>query len=212
MEPIKELERAISNFDAESAKEAAKKVLESGIDPVVAIKRAAIAIREVGNKFQKGELFLPHLVMAGDCMLGAMEVLEKALSKEKKKLLKRGTIVLGTVHGDIHSIGKNIVAAMLKAEGFELYDLGEDVPTEHFIEKAQEVNADLIAASSLMTMTMPAVRELIEELERRGLRKKFKVIVGGGSTTVEWANEIGADGYGLDAPEAVKVAKKLLEK
>ena len=209
-EEIKDLEQAILNFDVESAREAAKKVLEAGIDPEVAIKRVTIAVREVGEKFHRGDLFLPHLVLAGNCMSVVVEVLEKAISKEKKKLLKRGIVVMGTVQGDIHNIGKNIVGAMLKAEGFEVHDLGENVPTERFIEKAQEINADIIAESSLMTMTMPAQRELIEELKRRGLRKKFKVMVGGGSVTAEWVNEIGADGYGRDATEAVEVAKKLL--
>ena len=207
---IKDLEQAILNYDIESAKIAANKILEERIDTVAAIKVATKAIREIGEKFHKGILFLPHLVMAGDAMLEASKILEKGISKEKREQLNRGNIVIGTVHGDIHNIGKNIVATMLKSEGFVVYDLGEDVPIERFIEKAKEVDADIIAASSLMTMTMPVIKELIEELERKGLANKFKILIGGGSITQEWANEVGADGYGRDGPEAAEVAKRIL--
>jgi corrinoid protein of di/trimethylamine methyltransferase len=207
---IKDLEQAILNYDIESAKIAANKILEEGIDTVAAIKVATRAIREIGEKFHKGILFLPHLVMAGDAMLEASKILEEGISKEKREQLNRGNIVIGTVQGDIHNIGKNIVATMLKSEGFVVYDLGEDVPIERFIEKAKEVDANIIAASSLMTMTMPVLKELIVELERKGLGNKFKVMIGGGSITQEWATEIGADGYGRDGPEAAEVAKRIL--
>jgi len=209
---LRELEWAIENCDVDAAREAAKKVLEAGVDPIVAIEEgAAKGIRKVGEKFHRGEAFLPHLVLAGDAMTEAVRILEKAIPKEKAKAAKRGTIVIGTVEGDIHDIGKNIVAALLKAAGFEVHDVGKDVSAEKFIEKALEVDADVIAASALMTVTMPAQRELIEELKRRGLRETFKVVVGGGSVYPEWAEEIGADGYGRDATEAIEVIKRLIE-
>ncbi len=209
---LKDLEQAVENCDVEAAKEAAKKALEAGVDPIIAIEEgAAKGVRKVGEKFHKGEVFLPHLVMAGDAMTEVIKILEKAIPKEKAKLAKHGTIVIGTVAGDIHDIGKNIVAALLTAAGFEVHDIGKDVPAERFIEKASEVDADVIAASALMTITMPAQRELIEELKRRGLREKYKVAVGGGSVYPEWAKEIGADGYGKDAVEAVEVITRLIE-
>jgi corrinoid protein of di/trimethylamine methyltransferase len=209
---LRELEQAVENCDVEAAKEAAKKALEAGIDPMVAIEEgAAKGVRKVGEKFHKGEVFLPHLVLAGDAMTEVVKILEKAIPKEKAMMSKRGRVVIGTVKGDIHDIGKNIVAAYLTAAGFEVHDLGKDVHEDRFIDKALEVNADVIAASALMTITMPAQRELIEELKRRGLREKFKVVVGGGCVYPEWAKEIGADGYGKDATEAVEVIKKLIE-
>ncbi|MEM3385747.1 MAG: corrinoid protein [Nitrososphaeria archaeon] len=210
---LKELENAVENCDVEAAKEIAKKVLEAGIDPIEAIEEgAAKGVRKVGEKFHRGEVFLPHLVLAGDAMTEVVKILEKAIPKEKAAMSKRGIIVIGTVKGDIHDIGKNIVAAYLTAAGFEVHDLGKDVPEDRFIDKALEVNADIIAASALMTITMPAQKELIDELKRRNLREKFKVIVGGGCVFPEWAKEIGADGYGKDAIEAVEIAKKLVEK
>ena len=205
---LRDLEQSIENYDAERAGKAAKKALEAGIDPIVAIEGAANAVRTVGEKFGRGEAFLPHLVMAADAMTEAVKVLEKAIPKDAK-FAKRGTIVLGTVEGDIHDIGKNIVSAMLTSAGFEVYDVGKDAPPERFMKKAQEVEADIIASSALMTITRPAQRELIEELKRLGLRDKFKVMIGGGSCSHEWAEEIGANGYGKDALEAMKVAKTL---
>ncbi len=209
---LRDLEQAVENCDVEAAREAAKKALKAGVDPILAIEEgAAKGVRKVGEKFQKGEAFLPHLVMAGDAMTEALRILEKAIPKEKAKLAKHGTVVIGTVEGDIHDIGKNIVAALLIAAGFEVHDIGKDVSPERFIEKALEVEADVIAASALMTITMPAQRELIEEIKRRGLKGKSKVVIGGGSVYPEWAKEIGADGYGKDAVEAVEVIKRLVE-
>lgn len=210
---LKELEKAVLNYDAEKAKEAAKKVIELKINPLKAIEDGlAKGIRIVGEKFHKNEIYLPHLVMAADAMIEAIKVLESVMSKEQIKSARKGVIVLGTVKGDIHDIGKNIVGSMLRASGFEVHDIGKDVPIEKFVEKALEVNANIIGASALMTITMPAQKELIEELERRGLRSRFKVMVGGGCISKEWAKEIGADGFGRDAEEAVKVAEELVAK
>lgn len=209
-EILEYLNQAILNYDTEAARKAAKRVLDERVDPIVAIECAAKAIRKVGEKFEKSEVFLPHLVMAGDAMTEAVTILKRAVPKERARTTKTGTFVLGTVEGDLHDIGKNIVGPMLTAAGFEVHDIGKDVPAERFIEKAQELDADIIGASALMTTTIPAQKELIEDLKRLGLRDRFKVMVGGGSVFPEWAREIGADGYGKDAPEAAKVAEKLL--
>lgn len=143
-------------------------------------------------------------------MMEAMKIFESVLSEEQIRQLRKGTIVLGTVEGDIHDLGKNIVVMMLKAEGFQVSDLGKDVKTDTFIKTAREVDADIIGVSSLMTTTMPYQRDLIEELTRLGLRDRFMVIVGGGPVNREWADRIGADGYGKDASETVKEVDRLM--
>lgn len=203
------LREAVIALDEDKAVSAAEKVLMSGIDPKMAIRyavsNAAIA---VGEKFEAGEYFLPHLVMFGDLTDVIVKILERNIPKaeiEKKKI-----IVIGTVQADVHSIGKNIVATMLKSEGFHVVDLGVDVPSATFIEKAKDLNADMIALSSLLTTTMPYQREVIEDLASMGLRDRFKVMIGGGPVTKSYADKIGADGHGRDAIEAVDVAKKLL--
>ena len=211
-EILNSLREAILSFDIEAARKAAEETIKAGIDPTEAAKEALIpALREVGNKFHRYEVFLPHLVLAGDAMTEAMNVFEPTMTKEQIAELRRGTVVIGTVEGDLHDIGKNVVAMVLKSEGFVVHDIGKDVKTSEFIDKAQAVNADAIGISSLMTTTIPYQRELVEELERLGLRDKFKVVVGGGPVTAEWAEQIGADGYGRDATEAVKVMKELLD-
>jgi methylmalonyl-CoA mutase cobalamin-binding domain/chain len=139
-----------------------------------------------------------------------MNVLIKAIPKDQLSAVQRGRIIVGTVEGDLHDLGKNVVVMMLKAAGFEVFDLGKDVKTDTLVERAQELKVDVIAVSSLMTTTRPYQRELVEELERLGLRDQFKVIVGGGPVTQEWADNIGADGYGRDALEAVAEANRLL--
>ena len=207
---IDELREAVINFDSGAAKSAAQKVIDSKVDPIRAIKEISVVIRDVGDKFESGELFLPHLVMAADAMKAAIDIFETHLPKEKIKETRLGTVVIGTVKGDIHDIGAYIMGMMLTAAGFEVINLGKDVPIESFINKAQEVDADIIGLSSLLLATMSVQRELIEELNKRGLRDRFKVMVGGGPVTKEWAKEIGANGQGYDAIEAVEVAKELI--
>jgi corrinoid protein of di/trimethylamine methyltransferase len=183
-----------------------------GIDPLKAIEEGlAQGIREVGNKFANGEVFLPELIMAAETMKKALEILEPELKKKKKERKTLGKVLLGTVAGDIHSIGKTIVASMLSANGFEVYDIGEDVPAGKFVEKVKELKPDILGLSALLTTTLPEQKVVIETLKKEGLRDKVKVIVGGAPTSREWAKEIGADGYGADATEAVEVVKKLLE-
>jgi dimethylamine corrinoid protein len=147
---------------------------------------------QVGERFESGEYYLPHLVMAGNAIEAASQVLQEAVPSEK--LPQKKVVVIGTVEGDMHSLGKNIVAMMLRASGFEVHDLGVNVRSSAFIQRAQEVDADIIGLSCLMT---------------QGLRDRFKVLIGGGPVTSAWAEEIGADGYGRDVTEAVQVAKLL---
>ncbi|MGC8896025.1 MAG: cobalamin B12-binding domain-containing protein [Candidatus Bathyarchaeia archaeon] len=209
---IEKLKLAVLDYNIEEAASTAKEVIKMGIDPLKAIEEGlAQGIREVGNKFANGEVFLPELIMAAETMKKALEILEPELKKKKKERKTLGKVLLGTVAGDIHSIGKTIVASMLSANGFEIYDIGEDVPAEKFVEKVKELKPDILGLSALLTTTLPEQKVVIETLKKEGLRDKVKVIVGGAPTSREWAKEIGADGYGADATEAVEVVKKLLE-
>ena len=201
------LGNAIIEYDSDAAVAAAEDIVAKGIDPLKAIDVIKDSSGVIADKFDAGECFLPHLVMAGDAMTGASGVLEKALPKDS--LAAKKVAVIGTVEADMHSVGKNIVAMMLRTSGFEVHDLGVDVKSGGFVTRARDTNADIIALSSLMTTTRPYQREVIEELESLGIGDKFKVIVGGGSVTKEWADQIGADGHGKDAVEAVEVSKKL---
>ncbi len=207
-ELLDRLTTAILECDTKAAEVVAGEILAADIDPVeVLTTTVATAATEVGAKFEQGEYYLPHLVLAGNAIEAATKVLQSAVpegSVQEKK-----TIVIGTVEGDVHSLGKNIVAMMLRASGFEVHDLGVNVRSATFIQRAQEVKADVIGLSCLMTTTLPYQREVLEDLNAQGLRARFKVMVGGGPVTEEWAQKIGADGWGGDAIEAVKVAKAL---
>jgi len=205
---VERLKKAILNYDKESAKKAAEQAISEKGDLMKMINISTETIRVVGDKFNNGEIFLPHLIMASDAMKAAMEILQSHIPKEQLEV--KNKVVIGTAKDDIHDIGKSIVSSMMEASGFEVYDVGKDVPEENFISKGGETSADILAVSALMTVTMPRQKELIKELERLGLRQKYKVMVGGGPVTKEWAEEIGADGTGKDAKEAVNVAKNLL--
>jgi corrinoid protein of di/trimethylamine methyltransferase len=208
-ELLEALKEAIVEIDSERAKEIAKKIVDQKFDPLWAIKYSiAEAAKIVGNRFEDGEIYLPHLVMAGDIMEEVGAILEKNIPSEQIQRKKR--IVIATVQGDVHSVGKNLVAVMLRAGGFEVHDLGVDVMSTTIIQKAKEINADMIALSSLLTTTMPYQKEVIDDLISMGIREKFKVMIGGGPVTRQYAESIGADGYGKDAVEAVEEAKKLL--
>jgi len=200
---------AIVALEEEQAVALAEKVIASGIDAKMAIRYAiADAANIVGEKFEAGDYFLPQLVISGDLMDLVTKILERNIPQaetEQKKI-----IVIGTVQGDVHSIGKSIVATMLKSVGFQVVDLGVDVPSITFIDKAKDLKADMIALSSLLTTTMPYQIEVIDDLSSMGLRDRFKVMIGGGPVTKSYADEIGADAYGRDAIEATDVAKKLL--
>ena len=212
-EILQNLSDAVQSFDSDAAIDAAKASVEAKISPVKAIEEGlAKGLRMVGDKFEAGELWLPHLVLGADALEAAVKVLEGHMAMEDLESTSRGTIVIGTVEGDIHDLGLRIVASMLRANGFRVYDIGCDARTLNFIEKAKEVNADIVAASSLMTTTMPFMKDLLEALETAGIRDQYKIMVGGGPVTEDWANAIGADGYGKDAAEAVRVAKELVRK
>ena len=210
-ELFKKLSQAVIAADSQAVVDAAKQVIEKGIDPVEAIEKGlskgAIA---VGEKFDKMEIFLTGLMMAADAMKAGLDILLPHISKEK--IVKKGTVVSGTVKGDIHDIGKNILIALLRANGFDVYDLGADVSTSKFIEEAEKVNADIITLSALMSSTIGGQKDVIDYLKETGKRENFIVMVGGGPTTREWVEEIGADGWAETATEAVKLASELIEK
>jgi corrinoid protein of di/trimethylamine methyltransferase len=207
-ELVHRLSAAILDCDADRAAVEAQQVLDAGLDPVEILNTTmAQTAAKVGDRFESGEYHLPNLVLAGNAIEAASEVLQKGVPEAQ--LGEKKTVVIGTVEGDTHSLGKNIVATMLRAHGFEVYDLGVNVKGSAFIQRAQEVNADLIGLSCLMTTTLPYQREVIEDLLAQGLRDRFKVIVGGGPVTESWAQEIGADGFGQDVLDAVVVAKRL---
>ena len=203
------LKEAIIALDDDQAAAIAEKVVVSGIDPKLAIRYAiADAAIVLGEKFDAGEYFLPHLVMSGDLMDVVTKILERNIPQSETD--KKKVIIIATVQADVHSVGKNLVSTMLKSVGFDIVDMGVDVPSATIIAKAKEKNADIIALSSLLTTTMPYQKEVIDDLVSMGIRENFKVMIGGGPVTREYADRIGADGYGRDAIEAVDVAKKLL--
>lgn len=202
------LQKAIIEHDEETSKRLTKQALDKGAKPSEIIEQELNpALDIVGEKFEKQEYFLPHLVLCGDAAKAVVDVL-KAHAPEVKATT--ATIVIGTVQGDIHDIGKNLVSSFLSSSGFEVYDLGIDVPPLTFIEKAQEVKADIIGISALMNQSMPVQEEIITLLKDMGLREKFKVMIGGSPTTVEYAEMIGADAWGNNPSEAVEQAKRLV--
>lgn len=208
---IEKLKFAVLEYNTEKAISAARDAINFGVDPLKAIEDGlAKGIREMGDKFANGEVFLTELAMAAETMKKALEVLEPELKKMGKERKTLGKVLLGTVSGDIHSIGKSIVAAMLSANGFDVYDIGEDVPAEKFVEKIRELKPDIVGLSALLSTTLLEQKVVIETLKREGLRNNVKVIIGGAPASKKWAEEIGADGYGADANEAVDLVKKLL--
>ncbi|WP_042686907.1 cobalamin B12-binding domain-containing protein [Methermicoccus shengliensis] len=209
-EILQKAKNAIESFNKDEAVAAAKEALDANIDPVEVITVLTEGMREVGDKFDKGEYFLPHVMAASEAMKAAVAVVEPALKAGAKAGDKLGTVVIGTVEGDIHSIGKDIVATMLGIAGFEVHDLGRDVPVTEFAAKAKEVNADIVGSSALMTTTMLNQERVEEELKKAGIRDKVKTMVGGAPITQEWADKVGADAYAESATEAVVVAKKLM--
>jgi methanogenic corrinoid protein MtbC1 len=168
------------------------------------------AIQTMGERFEKGEAFLPELIMATDAMNAAVKILEKEISKEKMEGTKKARIVIGTVKGDIHNIGKNIVGIMLKTAGYDVIDLGVDVEASKFVDEAEKSGAQMIMASALMTFTASQMKKITEYLEMEKVRGKYKLIFGGGPLTETWAKEMGADGYASDALKAVELVKRLV--
>ncbi|MCL4385744.1 MAG: corrinoid protein [Actinobacteria bacterium] len=209
----KELYNNVLSGDFELTKELAEKAISEGIDPLEAINSYLIpAIELVGEKFGKREYFLPDLMRSANAMKSALNIFENEIHKSGVERKSLGKIVIGTVKGDIHEIGKSIVAALLSAKGFDVTDLGIDVDSDAFINNIIEKNANILAMSALLPITMPYQGVVIEELKKRGLREKVRVMVGGAPVTQEHADKIGADGYADNAVDAVKLAEKLMAK
>jgi trimethylamine corrinoid protein len=209
-----DLKELIIEWDEDGLRELCKRSMESKEKtPAELLKIIGDVMRFIGELFEKEEIFLPDLIGSAETVKTIIdEVLDpaiKALGEEKQT---KGKIVLGTVESDVHSIGKDLVGSFLFSNGYEVYNLGVEIPASTFIKKAEEVGAQIIAMSSLLTMSMDFQRELIEELEKRGLREKYKVIVGGSPTSEDWAEQIGADGWADDAIEAVSLVNKILSK
>jgi corrinoid protein of di/trimethylamine methyltransferase len=210
-ELFQKMAQSIIDGDSDVSVALAKQAIEAGIDPLEAITQGFVmGVNQVGEAFAKGDAFLPELVMAGEAMKAAVSTLEPEMQKRGLQRTMLGKVVLATVEGDIHEIGKSLVGTMLSASGFQVYDMGVDVPTAKIIAKAKEVDADIVGLSALLTTTMVKQKEVIEELDKQGLRKKIKVMVGGAPVTRDWVQKIEADGYSEDAIGAVGVAKKLV--
>lgn len=210
-ELFKQMAQSVIDGDKETAAELAQRALDGGIDPLEAINKGFTAGMDVvGDLYSSGEYFLPDLILGGEAMKAALAVLEPALRAAGQHRKVLGKVVLGTVKGDIHEIGKALVGSMLSAHGFEVYDLGIDVESSVFVAKAREFDADIVALSALLTTTMLRQREVIEHLAEAGLRERVKVMVGGCPVTQAWADQIGAEGFAEDAAGAVVVAKRLM--
>jgi corrinoid protein of di/trimethylamine methyltransferase len=210
-ELMEKLKNAIIEGDESTALESAKEALAAGMKPLEIVKASIQpAMDVVGEQFQNGEAFLPELIIAGDAATVVLDAIMDQMEVGDDSVMK-GTVILGVVFGDNHDIGKNLVMAVMAAHGFKVIDLGINVPPKEFIAAAQKENADIIAASTLMTTSMPYQREIVELLKAMGKREDHYVVVGGGPVTPEWTKKIGADGYGRDAKDAAALCLKLVE-
>jgi 5-methyltetrahydrofolate--homocysteine methyltransferase len=208
---IENLRKAVLDLDADRVRAAAEDAVKLGVDPIQAIDDGlARGVRTIGDRFAAGEAFLTELVMAGEAMKAGVEVLRPIILQRKLQRKSAGVVVIGTVRGDIHDIGKNIVAVMLESADFEVNDLGADVPPEKFVDKTKESKAQIVAMSALLTVTTPEQKNTIDAISKAGIRKNVKVAVGGAAVTPEWAREIGAEGYSDNAVDAVELFKKLV--
>ena len=206
------LRDAVATGDEGEGIAAAKEAIAAKVDTAQAVSQGlAAGMSILSDRFDEGEAFVPELILAGKVFESSISVLMENMSAEDKAKVSRGKVVIHTVHGDIHSIGKNLVSTMLGASGFEVIDLGVDVSVDHVVEVAQKEKADIIAGSALMTTTMPAMKDIVNLLSELGIRDQFKCIFGGAPVTEEWAMEF-ADGYAETAPGAVKIALELMKK
>ncbi|HHV61496.1 MAG TPA: cobalamin-binding protein [Firmicutes bacterium] len=207
---LQELQDAVISGNASKTKELTEQALKENVDPVVIVKEWLIpGMGIVGDKFKRNEIYVPEMLIAARAMYAALDVLRPILAQTDMEPV--GKVVIGTVKGDLHDIGKNLVKMMLEGAGFEVIDLGIDVAPQKFVDAVKENKPNHVAMSALLTTTMPAMKETIEALKAAGLRDKVKVMIGGAPVTDKYANEIGADGYAPDASSAVDLAKRLLQ-
>jgi len=208
---LEQLRKAIREYDADQAKHYSQEAINAKMDPVEVIKEGpAMVLKEIGDKFARCEIFLPELVAAGQAGEASIAILNEEITERAQARESAGKYLIGTVAGDVHSIGKNIVATMLRVAGFDVTDLGVDVPADVFIHKVKELKPDILGLSALLTTTMDEQRKIIQKLAEEGLKGKVKVMVGGAPVSPEWAKEIDADAVGLDSQDAVEKALKLV--
>ena len=210
MDVYESLAKSVAGYDPAGAGAAAQSIVDDGLDPIMGLDAISGAMQIVGDGYSCGDLWLPDLVAAADASQAAMPILEAEIKRRGQESKSLGTVVLGTVKGDIHTIGKSMVGVLLIAAGFRVVDIGADVPVGKFIEAVDENNADILALSALLTTTAPQQGKVIEALKEAGLRDGVKIMVGGGAITPEFSDLIGADGYGGTAPGAVDLAKELM--
>lgn len=210
---VKQIMEAFESTEYDAIPLLVQRALDEGVGATSILDDGLVAgIRKVGEQFRRGEVYLPDMMMAADAWQDGMNLLEPLLAAQEVKREPAGKVVIGTAKGDIHSLGKNIVVTMLKAVNFDVVDLGVDVPASKFADEAEKHKSDIIAVSALMTTTMPQQRDVIEHLEARGQRERYYLMVGGGCTTAEWAEEIKADAFGETAADAVALALAYMEK
>lgn len=209
-ELFKQLSDAVVEMEEEKAVEIASKIVEQKIDAVEAIEKGlSVGMEKAGQLFEEEEYFIPELLTCSDAMYAGLDVLKPHINSSDEG--KKQKVIIGVIEGDTHDIGKNLVKIMLETSGFDVVDLGRDIPPQEFVDKAKEVNAQIIALSTLMTTTMVGIGRVVELLEQEKVREKFKVIVGGGPISQGFSDRIGADGYAGNATEAVKLVQRLLE-
>jgi len=206
-----ELFESVVELEEQKAYDLVKQLLEENNDPKVIIDVLRKAVEDIGEKFNKKEYFLTELVMAGEIFQQSAKILEPALKADVAKEKNKGVVVIGTVKGDVHDIGKNIFVTLLKSAGFEVFDLGVDIPPQDFVNKVKETNADVVGYSGLLTVALETMKETTEALKTEGLRDKVKIIIGGLPTDEMWMKEAGADAFTDNAFEGVKIVKKWLE-
>jgi corrinoid protein of di/trimethylamine methyltransferase len=209
-ERLAEITASLIAGDPDGTVEGTRRALAAGVEPLAIIEGGLVpGMRVVGEKYATGEYFLPNLIVSASGMKQAMALLEPELKARRQAIKSSGTVVIGTVRGDIHEIGKSLVATMLAANGFEVHDLGVDVSADAFVARVRETGANLVGLSALLTTTMHGQKDVIQALESAGLRQQVKVMVGGAPVNKKWADEIGADGWAQDAVAAVDLATRL---
>ncbi|MCC6057962.1 MAG: corrinoid protein [Desulfurococcaceae archaeon] len=210
-EILNSIKESLINLDLDRTVDFVKKAIEYGVKPIDIINAMADGMKIVGDLYERGVYFVADLIIASEIFKEVMNILEPLIMREREKFKPIGRVVIGTVEGDIHDIGKNLVITMLRANGFEVIDLGVDVSPQKFVDAVKQYKPDIVGMSALLTSTMINMKKVIEALEKEGLRDKVKIIVGGAPLTEKFAKEIGADAYGENAVIAVEICKKLVE-